>query len=160
GRRSLGNFRSRRSIGLAKATGRPQSSEDRISRRLSGKYQLGLPRKDKSKKDLMGNPAPYLGYQLAEIYLKPQLQRPQRPTQPCCTIEGTLAELSSSCFEKATRRLRETAKYPGEKLGMKSRISFCYSKVIALPAVTINPWMEFIQKCRKVTSQHGIVEQA
>jgi len=35
--------------------------------------------------------------------------------------------------------LRETAKYPGEKLGMKSRISFCYSKVIALPAVTINP---------------------
>lgn len=39
----------------------------------------------------MGSPAPYLGHQLAEIYLKPQLQRPQRPTQPCCTVEGTLA---------------------------------------------------------------------
>ena len=55
----------------------------------------------------------------------------------CCL--SVFSELSSSCFEKAARRLRETAKYPGEKLRMKSHISFCYSKVITLPAVTINP---------------------
>ena len=39
----------------------------------------------------MGSPAPYIGHQLAEIYPKQQLQRPQRPTHPCCTVEGTLA---------------------------------------------------------------------
>lgn len=96
----------------------------------------------------MGSPAPYLGHQLAEIDLKQQLQRPQRPAYPCCSIEGTLAG--------------KLTQYRGSILGAQLFLSSILRRRRLRPDIfcpSSTPWQKMIQDITSIgieqeTQQH------